>query len=109
MVVVESLACGTPVVCSTDGGPAEIVSIPEVGERVPLTSLLDLIDARRAQDLAESILRTIELARRPGTSERCREWAEQWSLDRVGHQAEQMYQEIAETHWAGASRQLAAF
>lgn len=96
MVVTESLASGTPVVCSAFGGPGEIVTSPEIGATVPLRELLDLLDAKRAHDLAEAVLYAINLARRPGTVERCREWADTWSLERVGLKAEAIYRELAE-------------
>jgi glycosyltransferase involved in cell wall biosynthesis len=95
MVVTESLACGTPVVCSSDGGPGEIVSTPEVGRTVPLYDYFDLLSSRRAGELAEAVVQAIELARQPRVSERCRAWAEPWSLERVGAQAEAMLEEMA--------------
>lgn len=101
MVVVESLASGTPVVCSADGGPGEIVTNREIGATVPLFKQLDLLDARRARDLAEAVLYGIELSRQPQTQARCREWADQWSLERVGRQAERIYEELAETRRQG--------
>jgi glycosyltransferase involved in cell wall biosynthesis len=97
MVVTESLASGTPVVCSDDGGPCEIVTSREVGATVPLRELLDLLDAKRARELAEAVLYAIDLSRRPETSGRCREWAEQWSLERVGRQAETIYEALADS------------
>jgi glycosyltransferase involved in cell wall biosynthesis len=95
MVVTESLACGTPVVCSSDGGPGEIVSTPEVGRTVPLYDYFDLLSSRRAGELAEAVVQAIELARQPSVSQRCRAWAEPWSLERVGAQAEAMLEEMA--------------
>ena len=108
MVVTESLASGTPVVCSSDGGPGEIVTSPEIGATVPLRELLDLLDAKRARDLAEAVLYAIDLARRPETVQRCRDWAEQWSLDRVGRQAELLYEELADRRGRGVSSSVLA-
>jgi hypothetical protein len=66
-----------------------------VGATVPLFEQLDLFDSSRARELAEAVLYAIDLARRPGSADRCREWASQWSLERVGRQAEEMYEAMA--------------
>ena len=105
MVVTESLACGTPVVCSADAGPAEIITSPEVGATVPLFHLLDLLDGKHAGELAEAVLCAIDLARQPRTTERCVDWAQQWSLDRIGPETERLYGEILDGHRRGPSRQ----
>jgi phosphatidyl-myo-inositol alpha-mannosyltransferase len=65
IVVVESLACGTPVVTLDDAGPAELVA-PGTGATAAATP-----DA-----LATAIERALQLARDPGTRERCRAAAE---------------------------------
>jgi glycosyltransferase involved in cell wall biosynthesis len=72
LVLVESLASGTPVVCSSSGGMAEIVDDPAVG-RVFRSD--DQADLRRA------ILETIELARDPATAARCAAHARRWGWD----------------------------
>lgn len=95
MVITESLACGTPVVCSAYDGPGEIVTNPEVGVTVPLKTRADLVNLGAAQQLADAILQAIELARNPETSTRCRNWAESWSLDKIGALTEQHLMEIA--------------
>jgi glycosyltransferase involved in cell wall biosynthesis len=95
MVVTESLASGTPVVCSSDGGPGEIITEPDIGATVPIYQYLDTMSAKRAQELAEAVLYAIDLSRKPETAGRCREWAAQWSLERVGRQAESIYEELA--------------
>jgi glycosyltransferase involved in cell wall biosynthesis len=95
MVVTESLACGTPVICSSHAGPGEIITSPEVGVTVPITSYLDVISEGKAQALADAVLQGIELARQPYTSARCREWAEPWGLERVGLLTEAALAEVA--------------
>jgi glycosyltransferase involved in cell wall biosynthesis len=95
LVVTESLASGTPVVCSSKGGPGEIISDPAVGATVPLETAFDLWDVRCTGMLADAIVQGIELARRPETVKRCREWAETWSLERVGAQTEKLLEEVA--------------
>jgi len=65
IVVVESLACGTPVVTLNDAGPAELVT-PGVGATAASTP----------GALAEAIDRALELAAEPETVDRCRAAAE---------------------------------
>ncbi len=96
MVVTESLACGTPVVCSSSGGPGEIITSPEVGRTVGLETYADLVSDGKAQQLAEAVLDAIDLAGRPGTAERCREWAMPFSLERVGAATEQLLMQMAD-------------
>lgn len=95
MVVTESLASGTPVVCSSHAGPGEIITNPEVGVTVPITSYLDVISEAKAHELAEAVLEGIALARQPHTPERCREWAEPWGLERIGLLTEAALAEVA--------------
>jgi len=97
MVVTESLSSGTPVVCSSYGGPGEIVTNPAVGVTVPLQTYFDLMSERAAGQLADAVLEGIELARQKGTSEACREWAEPWGLQVVGAKLEGMLEEMAST------------
>jgi glycosyltransferase involved in cell wall biosynthesis len=107
MVVTESLASGTPVVCSAHAGPGEIVSSPEIGVTVPLESHFDLVSERAAQLLAEAVLEGIELGRRPETEQRCRQWAETWSLDKVGALTESVLMNMASTNGSATTRDLA--
>jgi glycosyltransferase involved in cell wall biosynthesis len=96
MVVTESLAAGTPVVCSSTGGPGEIVGANErVGVTVPISTYFDLMSERAARQVADAVVEAIDLARRPGTSEACREAAEPWSLARVGARLEATLEEMA--------------
>ena len=74
LVLVESLASGTPVVCSRSGGMPEIVT-PEVGRVVAPDS---------AAALADGIREALELAADPRTAERCAQRAVLWDWDVVG-------------------------
>ncbi len=76
LVLVESLACGTPVVAARSGGMPEIV-----GTDAGVGALTAVGDPAA---LADAILATIELAADPETPVRCVRHAEQWSWDQVG-------------------------
>lgn len=89
LVLAESLACGTPIVASDHGGPAEILAGAEgtVG-----------FSARPhdPDSIAEAVLEAIELAARRDTPTRCRAHARQWSwTDHVGPRHERMYDAVA--------------
>ena len=94
MVVTESLACGTPVVASAYGGPGEILTQPGVGVTVDLRTPSDLTSGKRADELADAILRAMELSREKATAARCRDWASQWGLDRIGLEEEHLLQDV---------------
>jgi D-inositol-3-phosphate glycosyltransferase len=72
MALVESLACGTPLVTTTDGAPQELVQVGVTGE---------LCEVRDPEDLARACVRALELARRPGTASACRASAEPFDWD----------------------------
>jgi phosphatidylinositol alpha-mannosyltransferase len=72
MVLVESLACGTPIVVSTDGAPKELVEPGVNGE---------LCEPGDAQGLAAACLRAIALARDPGTTIASRSAAARFDWD----------------------------
>ena len=63
MALVESLACGTPIVTTTQGAPQELVNEGVTGE---------VCAPGDPDDLARACLRAFELARRPETVEACR-------------------------------------
>jgi len=87
LILLESLATGTPVVGGDGGGIPEIVDRPEVGRTVPFG------DARA---LAGALEATIVCARDPRTPARCRARAERWGwVERVGAQHEAVYRQLA--------------
>jgi phosphatidylinositol alpha-mannosyltransferase len=96
MVLVESLACGTPVVGSAFDGPGEIITDPRIGATVGLHHWSDLGNDKFVDELATSILTAIDLSRHPTTVENCRNHAAKWSLNRVGADAEEMLTSIVE-------------
>ena len=86
MVTLESLASGTPVVGTRSGAIPEILNDPAVGV------LFDYSDGARG--LCEALKQCIELAKDPGTTRRCRNFAEKYSWEAVGPKYEQMYYRI---------------
>ena len=84
--LVESLASGTPAVCSDDGGMPSIVSTPEVGA---------VVTPGDPADLARGLLHAIALARDPATPAACAAHARQWDWDaQVGPHHERVYAEM---------------
>jgi glycosyltransferase involved in cell wall biosynthesis len=73
MALVESLACGTPIITSTHGAPKELVTEGVTGE---------LCAPEDPQSLADACLRGFELARRSDTVTACRASAEPFDWDR---------------------------
>lgn len=71
MVLLESLACGTPIVVADDSAPPELVE-PGAGAVCRPGDVGSLADALEA---------AIVLARRPGTAARCRSVAEAYDWD----------------------------
>jgi phosphatidylinositol alpha-mannosyltransferase len=83
MVILESLASGTPVVGTRSGAIPEIITDPEVGV------LFDFSGG--AERLCEALMQCLELAKDPRTSGRCRSFAEMYSWKAVGPRYEEMY------------------
>ena len=81
LVLVESLVSGVPVVCTSSGGPAEIVSA-DVGR-------IARPDDPRA--LAAAVLEALALAELPGSAAACREQGMRWDWHRVGPLHESAY------------------
>lgn len=85
LVVLESLASGTPVVGAPRGGPAGMIT-DDVGRTA---------EPSDPTALARAVREAIDLARRPGTPARCRERAGRWSWDVVGPDHEAVYERLA--------------
>ena len=73
MALLESLACGTPLVTTTHGAPQELVQEGVTGE---------LCDPGDARSLALACLRAFALAREPAAAAACRAAAEPYDWDR---------------------------
>jgi len=82
LVLVESLAAGTPVVGTDHGAIPEVVSADGIGQ---------LFAPNDADDLARAIVASLELHDDPGTVERCRKEAQRWDWSRVGPEFEALY------------------
>jgi phosphatidylinositol alpha-mannosyltransferase len=72
MALLESLACGTPLVTTTHSAPQELVDPGATGELCPPDD---------PAALAAACLRAFELARRPATAGACRESARPYDWD----------------------------
>jgi glycosyltransferase involved in cell wall biosynthesis len=81
MVLVESLACGTPIVVADHSAPPELAR-PGVGF---VTEVGD------PGSLAAGLLSALTLARDPSTSARCRAAAADYSWDRLAGHLEVLY------------------
>lgn len=95
IVLVESLACGTPVVAANDGGPREIVERPQIGR---------LFDGGEPEVVARALLETLELAEDPSTAEACRKSSLRFSSERCGEAHEALYRELIERGAGSRSR-----
>jgi len=84
--VVESLASGTPVVCSPGGGMSEIVGSAPVGSTAATAT---------PGSMADAVEMTLKLAQDGATPARCVERARLWSWDEtVGPQHEECYRSL---------------
>lgn len=85
IVLVESLACGTPVVAANEGGPPEIVDQPQLGR---------LFDGGEPRAVAAALLEALEVAEDPGNVAGCRESALRFSSQRCAEAHEALYHEL---------------
>lgn len=86
IVLVESLACGTPVVACVPGGAEDIVTDEQIGRLVP---------TENPEALADAIEACIDLAREPATPERCCAHAQTWDWTVIGPRYESVYESVA--------------
>lgn len=85
LILIEALACGTPVVGYADGGIPEILDRPGIGT---------LFHELRADSLASAMLEGLELSADPAVAERCRARAEELSTDRCVERYVDLYGEL---------------
>lgn len=85
LVLVEALACGTPVVGSDLGGIREIVDCDAIGRRF----------AGDDEDtLASALLEAMDLAQDPGTPRACRARAAEFSTELCAERYEALFREL---------------
>lgn len=82
MVLIESLACGTPVVASNLDAFPEIIDSDAIGR---------LFDGDDPATLASALTEALELSRAAGTAAACRARAEQFSTGRCADAFERIY------------------
>lgn len=85
LVLVEALACGTPVVGYGGGGISEIIEGHAVGRQ---------FDDLRPEALAAALLDAMEMSGDRETVSRCRQRAEDFSLDRCTESYLDLYREL---------------
>ena len=92
LVTLESMATGTPVVATRDGGIPEIVTTDHVGRLFdpgPETSP----EPTNLKGLVEALEEGLWLSRQPDTAQRCRHRAEEFSWKKLGPLFEQLFQQ----------------
>jgi glycosyltransferase involved in cell wall biosynthesis len=94
MVVVESMATGTPVVCTRHGALPELITHDGVGRLFDPGEIVDG-QATNVKGLAQALLETLDLSQLPETARACRTEAAKYSWDRIGPMLENIYSELA--------------
>jgi phosphatidylinositol alpha-mannosyltransferase len=87
LVLVESLACGTPVVGARSGAIPEVLSSERVGM---------LFDGDDEREVARVLLDAFELSRDASTAEACRARAAEFSTERTAEAHLELYRELLE-------------
>jgi len=87
LVLIESMACGTPVVGRADGAIPEIVDRPQVGRT---------FTGDQPTALTGALVEALELAQDPATALACRRRAEDYSMDRCVAAYRGLYAELLE-------------
>jgi phosphatidylinositol alpha-mannosyltransferase len=91
LVVVESLACGTPVVGMSDGGAVpDTLGAPISGEVNPCGYIAD----PEPNSLAVALLDGLDLGSLQRTAAACRRRAEGYSIERCAERYESLYREL---------------
>ncbi len=85
LVLIESLACGTPAIGVDRDAFPEIIDRPSVGR---------LFDEQLEGDLVRALKEGLELAAAPGTVEACRRRASDFSMDRATGSYAALYREL---------------
>ena len=86
-MMLESLACGTPVVASADAAAPEVLDRPGIGV---------LFDDEDDERLARALDDALELATDPATAAACRARAEDFPTRRTAREHAALYRELLE-------------
>jgi len=86
LVILESLASGTPVAGTRSGGIPDILNDPRTGV------LFEEGDG--PEEVCAALLKGLELSRDPETKMRCRRHAEQYSWSNIGPLYEKLYSDV---------------
>lgn len=89
MTLIESLACGTPIVGTKSGAIPEIINNPSIGNLFEIDEENDSISV---QNLYQALKKTIDTAKKPETVENCREHASQYDWKKVVKQMISLYE-----------------
>ena len=89
MVVLESMAAGTPVVGTRDGALPELIAYPGIGRLFDPGESGDA-EATNVDGLAEALHECLILSSDPETAQRCRRHALAYSWKHLGSQYEQL-------------------
>jgi phosphatidyl-myo-inositol alpha-mannosyltransferase len=92
MVIMESLATGTPVVGASHGAIPELIEDRRVGRLFSPEGQEN--EATNAEGLADALADALDMSRDPVTRIRCREHAERYSWERLGPKWEAFMQHL---------------
>ncbi|UCH31043.1 MAG: glycosyltransferase, partial [Candidatus Bathyarchaeota archaeon] len=91
MTMIESLACGTPVVGTNSGAIPEVITNSCIGNLFEMDVENEAVSVL---NLFRALKSTLELARDPGSIERCREHASQYDWKKVAKRMESLYERV---------------
>lgn len=94
MVVVESMAAGTPVVGTRDGALPELIRDSSVG-RLFDAGQNCVVEPTNVDGLAQAMGECLDLSRKPETAHRCRAAAEAFGWPAVGPRFEEIFERLA--------------
>ncbi len=94
LVVLESLAAGTPVVCTRDGALAEVLTDPSIG-RLFDPGPNTVYEPTNLDGLVQALDEALDLSMLPETSQNCRSHAEQYGWEQRGPYWEDLLREVS--------------
>jgi glycosyltransferase involved in cell wall biosynthesis len=86
MVIIESLAAGTPVVGTKSGAIPEVLDSPDVGIMIEPDN-----DPR---ELSRALIQALNMAQDPIISKKCRQYVAPYSWDKLGPLYESLYLDV---------------